>query len=289
MNKKINKITFIIFGLSFTSGFFSKYETIDYEKPISTNYDEETNRIDFFQDLFHLIEEENIEKLYNQEEIKQFIKKFKEKISNYLSLVENIKGERFKELSKNIKDIQKASDPKEIIKEIKKFVKYIIKEIKKFPDTIKEINIEDVDQLFTDFNHLLREFLVLFTSDYQELFPNEKLQILKGVKECISLYDKHKWIIGSPGDFISFLKNANTTFGIGFILPDYQFLSILLSPLRLIFLYFPKLILSRAIFWYLSLENIYPYKIYEKKIKELKEFLKTIEDRIDSFHELNKS
>lgn len=162
--------------------------------------------------------------------------------------------------------------------------------MKKLPNKIIDINTEDVDQLFADLNELLPEFLALFVSDYQELFPDEtRFPTIEQIKILHSLYNKYiKWIFGSPGDFISFVKNANTIFGIGFILPDYSLLSILLAPLRLIF-YFPKLILSRAILWYLSLQNIYPYKIYEEKIIELKRYLKIFENKIDRLQESNKS
>ena len=288
MSKKINKIIFIIFGL-FINDFLSGEKVIDYKTLI--NYNKEENKFDKEEDKFDLLKKDNlfdflqkietkdIQKLLNKKEIEELIKKLTEKMGNYLNLVKKIKGERFKKLSEKIENIQKASNSLEKVEEIKKFGKYITEEINKFPDRIEDINPEDVDQLFADCNHLLQEFLALFASDYQELFPGEqKPAIIKEIQEFFSFYDRHKWIMGSPGDFISFLKNANTTFGIGFILPDYKFFSILFSPLRLIFLYFPKLILSRNILWYLNLYNINLYEIYKKYIKELKQYVKKIKD-----------
>ena len=280
MAKKINKIIFIIFG-SFMNDFLSAKKVIDYKEPISMNYNEESDKFDLLKennlfDFLQKIETQDIQKLPNKKEIEKLIKKFTEKIDNYLSLIKQAKGESFKKLSEKIENIQKGSNLKEIIEEIGK---EIGKEINKFPDRIKDINPKDVDQLFEDSNDLLQKFLVLFDSDYQELFPNQKKPaMIKQIKEFFYLYGKYKWIIGSPGDFISFLKNANTTFGIGFILPDYKFFSILFSPLRLIFLYFPKLILSRNILWYLNLYNINLYEIYKKYIKELKQYVKKIKD-----------
>ena len=276
MAKKINKIIFIIFG-SFMNDFLSAKKVIDYKEPISMNYNEESDKFDLLKennlfDFLQKIETQDIQKLPNKKEIEKLIKKFTEKIDNYLSLIKQAKGESFKKLSEKIENIQKGSNLKEIIEEIGK---EIGKEINKFPDRIKDINPKDVDQLFEDSNDLLQKFLVLFDSDYQELFPNQKKPaMIKQIKEFFYWYGKYKWIIGSPGDFISFLKNANTTFGIGFILPDYSFFSILFAPLRFIFLYPSKLILSRSILWCLSLYDINPYQMYEKYIKELKKYIK---------------